>query len=312
MKNTVLEYQRNKSIERVMVDYPEVSAGKPEILTAIETFAGNDIRIGEILSDLAKPRSVIFRPKHDQLRKLRVAVTRMAGMGIILATSQQDEPKAAMYKAYKLSAWSGTAWALNQQAIQIGNELEKELEVIATVGLTPEQLTAFKSLTVELANTLEITDALTKKIKSERLELKLLMKTNSGILRLQLDPFANFVQETNAGFYRDYKIARRSPLPRKSVDKTTEVLAEVSGTVSDNATGDPVANATVHISELGLVANTDSDGYFLFDEVPAGTFTLSCHATDYKLPATITVTITDTMPQDVNFGLEPEAGTQAA
>ncbi len=312
MKNTVLEYQRNKSIERIMVNYPEVSAGKPEILTAIETFAGNDIRIGEILSDLAKPRSVIFRPKHDQLRKLRVAVTRMAGMGIILATSQQDEPKAAMYKAYKLSAWSGTAWALNQQAIQIGNELEKELEVIATVGLTPEQLTAFKSLTVELANTLEITDALTKKIKSERLELKLLMKTNSGILRLQLDPFANFVQETNAGFYRDYKIARRSPLPRKSVDKTTEVLAEVSGTVSDNATGDPVANATVHISELGLVANTDSDGYFLFDEVPAGTFTLSCHATDYKLPATITVTITDTMPQDVNFGLEPEVGTQAA
>ena len=312
MKNTVLEYQRNRAIERVMGDNPEVSVGKPEILTAIETFAANDIRIGEILSDLAKPRSVIFRPKHDQLRKLRVAVTRMAGMGIILATSQQDEPKVAMYKAYKLSAWSGTAWALNQQAIQIGNELEKELEVIATVGLTPEQLTAFKSLTVELANTLEITDALTKKIKSERLELKLLMKTNSGILRLQLDPFANFVQETNAGFYRDYKIARRSPLPRKSVDKTTEVLAEVSGTVSDNATGDPVANATVHISELGLVANTDSDGYFLFDEVPAGTFTLSCHATDYKLPATITVTITDTMPQDVNFGLEPEVGTQAA
>jgi len=312
MKNTVLEYQRNRAIERVMDENPEVSVGKPEILTAIETFAANDIRIGEILSDLAKPRSVIFRPKHDQLRKLRVAVTRMAGMGIILATSQQDEPKAAMYKAYKLSAWSGTAWALNQQAIQIGNELEKELEVIVTVGLTPVQLTAFKAMTVELANTLEITDALTKKIKSERLELKLLMKTNSGILRLQLDPFANFIQETNAGFYRDYKIARRSPLPRKPVDKTTEVLAEVSGTVSDNVTGDPVANATVLITELGLVANTDADGYFLYDEVPAGIFTLSCHAPDYKLPANITVTITDTMPQDVNFGLEPEAGTQAA
>jgi hypothetical protein len=82
--------------------------------------------------------------------------------------------------------------------------------------------------------------------------------------------------------------------------------------VPDNVTGDPVANATVLITKLGMVANTDADGYYLFDEVPAGTFTLSCHAPDYKLPANVAGTIIDTMPQDVNFGLEPEAGTQAA
>jgi len=82
--------------------------------------------------------------------------------------------------------------------------------------------------------------------------------------------------------------------------------------VPDNITGDPVANATVLISELNLVTTTDEDGYYLFDEVPVGSFTISCHATGYKLPANVTVTITDTQPQDVNFGLEPEAGTQAA
>jgi hypothetical protein len=109
MKNIVLDYQRNRSIERVLGNYPEVSLGKPEILTAIDTFVTHNIRIGELLGDLARPRSVVFRPKHDQLRKLRVSMARMAGLGLILATGQLNSPKAAMYKMYKLSAWTGTA-----------------------------------------------------------------------------------------------------------------------------------------------------------------------------------------------------------
>lgn len=66
------------------------------------------------------------------------------------------------------------------------------------------------------------------------------------------------------------------------------------------------------VTELEQVATTDKYGYYLFDEVPAGVFTISCHATAYKLPANVPVTITDTEPLQLNFGLEPEIGEQAA
>ena len=306
MKNIVLDYQRNKSTERVLGNYPEVSLGKPEILTAIENFAGNNNRIGELLGDLARPRSVIFRPKHDQLRKLRVATARMAGLGVILATSQQSGPKAGMYKAYKLSAWTGTAWALCQQAIQTGIELDKEQAVIGNVGLTPEKLAEFKALAIEFGNTLETTDALTKQIKANRQELKTLMQANMAILRLQLDPFLNFMQDASPAFYREYKIARKSTIPVKPAATTAETLTEISGTVTDSVTGDPVANATIDIADRGLLVVSDQDGYYLIDELPHGDYFLSCHATGYKLAATENVTVADGISLEVNFSLEPE------
>ena len=291
MKNIVLDHQRNKSTERVLGNYPEVSLGKPEILTAIENFASNNNRCGELLGELARPRSVIFRPKHDQLRKLRVTTARMAGLGVILATSQQDEPKAGMYKAYKLSVWTGTAWALCQQAIQIGIELDKEHTVIGNVGLTPEKLAEFKASAVDFGNTLESTDTLTKQIKANRQELKTLMQANTAILRLQLDPFLNFIQDSSPNFYREYKIARKSMIPARPTATTAETLTEISGTVTNSVTGDPIANATIDITDRGLLVVSDQDGYYLIDELPDGGYLLSWHATGYKLAATENVTI---------------------
>jgi hypothetical protein len=40
----------------------------------------------------------------------------------------------------------------------------------------------------------------------------------------------------------------------------------------------------VIVTELNLVATTHMDSYYLFNEVPVGALTTSCHATDYKLP----------------------------
>ena len=123
MKDKVLIHQRNKAVERVFVKYPEVTKEKPEIIAAVESFTKNNTRVGELLAEVAHPRSVIYSPKHDQLRKMRVAVVRMSGLGVIIATRQGDEPKVQMYKEYKQNAWKGTAWQMCQNALQVAAAL---------------------------------------------------------------------------------------------------------------------------------------------------------------------------------------------
>lgn len=313
MKNIVLDYQRNRSLERVVTNNPEVFTGKPEIIAANVKFAANNNRLGELLADLAHPRSAIFRPKHDLDKKLRKELSRMAGIGILLATRQNDAPKTALYKEYKQNAVDGTSWVLSQKALQVANGLAAEDQaMVANIGLTTLKLDEFMAMAQEFTSTLESTDMLLKQRTAARQELTLLMAENLNILRLQLDPFANFVQDIFPAFFREYKIARRSTIPHKPTAKITEVLADLSGTVTNIATGEPLEDATILVTELNLITTTDEDGYYLFDEIPAGAFTISCHAAGYKLPANVPVTISDTEPLQLNFELEPEAGEQAA
>ena len=312
MSKYVLMHQRDKAVQRVNETYMDVYEDKREVLEATESLKGNNLRIAIVLALLAKPRSLVFSLKKGQASKLSRSLSRKAGIGILLATRQQDEPKLALYKLYKRAASQGNAWDLHQAAIKVADELAKEGELATNAGLSVVEITAFKNQAIEFGRTIETTDAEIKLRKSACEERNTLMSANVTILKYQLDPFANQVQDLFPDFFRDYKIARRSPLPRKATVKPEELLNDVSGTVTDTTTGEPVAEATVLITEINLVTTTDEDGYYLFDEVPVGSFTISCHAAGYKLPANVPVTISDTQPLQLDFELEPEVGELAA
>jgi len=307
MNKHVFYYQRNERLMRVMTNNPEASLGKPEIVAANEAFAANNNQCGILLAGLAYPRSVIYRPKQDQQKKLRQMTAIMAGMGMLLATRQKDAPKTDMYKEYKLKASKGPSWELSQHSLQVAGELAKEdEEVAASVGLTATDLVTFKGMADQFVITLVTTDTLLKQRKAASEELNILMKENADIMRLQFDPYVNFVKDVLPAFNREYKIARSNPLPRKYAKKPEEIITELSGTATDSATGNPLVDATVLITELNLIAITDEDGYYLFDEIPVCSFNISCHAKGYKLPADEKVTITGTEPLQINFSLDPD------
>jgi hypothetical protein len=77
-----------------------------------------------------------------------------------------------------------------------------------------------------------------------------------------------------SGFFREYKIARRSNIHQKPNTATAETLTEITGTVTDSLTGEPIANATVDIADRVLLVVTDLDGYFLIDDLPEGDYLL--------------------------------------
>jgi hypothetical protein len=311
MKYLIAKHLRFKSIHRVIEKYPADFAGNPEILAAIELFAGNNNRIAELLTNLSGPRSLVHSPKVDLKRRVRVSMTRMSGMGILIGTRQNDEPKINMYKAFKQLSWRNTNWVLHQNALKVAAELAKDQAIAGNSGLSAEKLATFQNLVQLYGEALESTDVLVSQRKSDRQELNTLMTTNSGIMRAQLDPYVIFEQEAHPDLYREYMIAHRWPSGKKQPgEKVT--FSEISGSVINNATSDPLAGATVMITELELVAITDADGYYLFDEVPAGRFTLSCHSPGFVVPANATVIVDGTESLELNFSLDPVAGEQAA
>jgi hypothetical protein len=217
-----------------------------------------------------------------------------------------------MYKGYKKQASRSNAWGLYHTSLQVADELAKAGTQAADAGLSSAELAAFKKQVDDFGLLIESTATELKDRKSARQERDTLTTENIAILRYQLVPYANLVQELFPAFYRDFKIARRSPLPRKATDKTAETYAEISGTVTNSTTNEPVAGATVMITELERVTTTDDDGYYLYDEVPVGTYTLNCYAKGYKLPATESVTATGTEELQLNFHLELEVNAMVA
>ncbi len=80
--------------------------------------------------------------------------------------------------------------------------------------------------------------------------------------------------------YQRLRRVKRAGSKSGSIPETSDI----TGTVSDATTGLPVAGAQVKIIEQGWSVTTDADGDFLFDELPAGHITLTCHAPGYEVP----------------------------
>jgi len=312
MSIKVLLYQRDKAVQRNNEKYPDVFEDKPEALAATESLKENNLRLAIVFAIFARPRSLVFSLKKDQKKRLTKTLSRLAGIGILIATRQHDEPKLALYQTYKRTAAHNSAWDIYQAALVVADELAKDAELVSNAGVSAIELAAFKSQAIEFGLTIEATDAEVKMRKSAREERDTMLSANAAILKYQLDPFAYQVQDLFPDFFRDHKIARRNPLPRKATAKPEEVVTELSGTVAHSATNEPVAGATVMIPELELVTTTDEDGYYLFDEVPVGAFTVSCHCTGFKLPANVPVTFTGDEALQLNFSLEPEVVETAA
>ncbi|SEQ53355.1 beta-sandwich domain-containing protein [Natrinema salaciae] len=81
-------------------------------------------------------------------------------------------------------------------------------------------------------------------------------------------------------------------------------LGTVAGTVSDDTTGSPVANATVELErdDETYVGVTDADGTYAVEDVPAGEYTLTVAATGYEaVTDTVTVLENETVTKHVEL-----------
>jgi hypothetical protein len=79
--------------------------------------------------------------------------------------------------------------------------------------------------------------------------------------------------------------------------------SDISGTVRDKATGNPLVLAHIFIANTSVGATSDAEGRFLLKEVPPGDFTIVCTIVGY-VPFTGLITVTPGSLFEVNFELE--------
>lgn len=87
-------------------------------------------------------------------------------------------------------------------------------------------------------------------------------------------------------------------------------FGSLSGRVTDEATGNPIAEAAITLSGIYCVWYTNSEGYYFCDSIPAGSYIVNASATGYfpeTFPDSVMVIEGENTPH-VDFALSPSSG----
>jgi hypothetical protein len=284
MKKEIEKHQEFKAIDFTLGKHEEVFTQKPDIQSARETFSANTTRINEILSQLMRPVSTVRTPKMDSEIRLRKEVSKMIGIGLSLATTQENNPLISMFRNYDLQWKRCSAYQLYENAMHVHNELAALDGVATGNGLTAEKLATFKSNIDSFGETLDITGYRLTDRRKSRHDLRVLIKANNRLMRFQLDTYIRYLEDEFPALYSEYMFLRKRRRKRPAGNQVPEPC-DISGTVTDSVTGFTLANAVITLLTPETVVETDEDGYYLLDDLQAGEYTITCHLNGYEVPA---------------------------
>ena len=288
-----------------MDKYPQALEGKTEIQTAREYFVLKDSRIEQLISELVPPVSIVYGPKRETQSLLRDKIKRMTGLGILIAQKHNDLKLLQTMKAYKSLAYKTTAYKLYENALQIAASIQQFSEDAVSFGFSIEEIEQFNTVVNDYGDVLTNTGYQLNDRKASRMELASLYKDCNKLLKDKFDPFALFVSELYPEFYREYSLLRISGGRKKTNKDSVAEQGEISGTISDNITGEPLEGVTVTIPGYDLVTVTDEDGFFVFSDLVTGTYKVTCSCQGYQVPAAQTTEITtNNLAASIDFGLD--------
>jgi hypothetical protein len=295
----------HKSLLRVITNNAEALDGKTELTAALETYAATTDRLTEITSGLVYPVTFVRRERVTYTLLLREEVRRMSDLGCLIAKKHNDPVMLSKMRDYRTMSYKLSAFKLFESAFDISDVLETFNEDATSLGFTVAEVTAFRTLAQQLSDSMTGIRGQLDDRRNNRLEIRNLFKVCTSILREHFDPFVRFNGKAFPDFAAAYDLQRKKVVRRKKPTGTTDDTGEISGTAFNSDTSEPVANATVTITEFNLVTQTDEDGYYIFEGLAATTYRIGCAAPGFDVPAVQLVTLTSGDSLDVDFMLVP-------
>lgn len=305
MKKEIKQLNKFKTIAMIMAAHPSAFEGQPYILEVRNEFTSKCNSIGLLLDNLAKPAAVLQNARREKVERLTAMVGNIIHIGLAYAISAGNEELKRNMSNYRKEYLKKSQYRLVYLAANVHQEMLPYEEQAVDAGLKTGAIAELNTLLEAYRQDLHQSHLLMSTRKSTRLELATLLKGCTQTLKVEIDLFAKNIETDQPDFYREYATIRNLNRRNRRRNKLETAESDISGTVTNSATGQPISMAIISIPETGLVVETDEDGYYLIDELPAGTFTLSCHAPGYNVPAKITAVIKDEESLVYDFSLTP-------
>ena len=308
MKKMVFRYQKYFQIDRLFTEYETLFESHTADQEAKAIFSAKLTEMAAIISYLMQPMSPQYNVRKSSREALRDQARLLTGRGIALANKLQDEQLGYLLQGYHRVILNANSFELKEVSRHIYTKLLAHAELLIDFGLSTEQLTAFMNMAESFDAKEEQTINSLSLRKAKREQLKLLLKESFLMLMQQFDSFALLQKDSAPEFYSRYQSLRR----REPVHRSKDVhlgSSDISGVVRDGQSGALIANATVNLLEHSFVMITSSDGLYFLEELPLGSYTVSCHAPGYAVPEVVTVELGNDDSVVINFDLQAVAAT---
>ena len=311
MKREIEKYQRYKTLERILEAHTEAFENRPEMVEMKSSFSAALIQISALISKLTQPISTIYQQRMDVRIKFTERLRSMIAIGLHYAVMIDDKPMINLLTNYRSQSDRINAFKIYETGLHVSQLLTEHISAMEGLGLTPAELTAFTNELAAYNLSLQESNFQLNTRRTQHADLKAAMQACDALLKGRIDTFITHTMKIYPELYLEYMQAR---VKKRAKRKTGNIsaTAEISGTVTDAATGNPVANATISLIEQGQVLVTDEEGDYLFDELPAGNYTLSCHLAGYEVPESVKLIIADDESLVINFDLNPIEAANAA
>jgi hypothetical protein len=270
------------AIKRVLESHNNAFEGKPNAIAFRDSFFERTATLSQLSAAMVRPVKSLYTTRRDQRLALQQRLLLITDFGIMLAKNAQNNGMLTIFLHYKKRLRSISVAAMLQVATDELQLLDQHRSLAEALGLPATEIQDLQQLITDLRALYELTQNQLDQRRNQRLRALALINECQDILKFELDKFVSFHAGEWPVLSQNYSHLRRRRRRHQS-NKLSET-SDIIGTVSDAGTGLPVAGATVKLIEQGWSITTDADGDFLFDELPAGHLTLSCHASGYEVP----------------------------
>lgn len=304
MKRMILRHQKYKALHKILSDYPQAFEGRPEAQAWIETLADRNTKVSTFISTIIRPVSTVYRPKQELRKALQDELNALLGVAVILATQAGNLAQLAEMKLYRREVFNESAYKLYEMAILVAAEIAKEQELAAKLGCDAQRLADFNLLAADYGGVMDETGLTLNERKVNRKVIHKMLSECNVLLSNQVDHFIR----ANKALYPDlhlYYTVMRFPHVRRRGAAVKPAEGDISGTITDSVSGLPIENANLTLVQNAFTSPSDDDGYYLFDELAEGTYTVQCFAHGYQVPLPAKVKLLNGESLLIDFTLIP-------
>lgn len=294
--------EKMRKIAMLLSEYQAAFAAVPHDAGRVAAFVSLTDALHPLNNSLQLPLRVVVEQRTAAHRRMVLELGPVLGRCNSLARTLGDDTTANTFAFYDAALRKSPALQRAMAAVTaVLDYVDQHAEEAEAFGFGAARTASLRALREQAAEHSDNSTYVTQLRRVERKKLQQLLSEAHHMLRNELDwMMADYAQAEPVLFER-YRLLRQ---PKRGSKSNTEVFTDVSGMVTDAATGAAVEGAKVWIvnrDEEAVV--TDADGYFLIDDPEPGSCQLRCMAAGYEAAGDIAFSIRQGESLQLNFSL---------